>query len=248
VRDEAVRAAAHDPGVESRHTPVVQPKEEPLSVGALLAGGALLFLGLRRRGAVGGLAALTGAGIVANALRPVVRKSVVRRGTARRTVDLESSMIVERPVRDAFTFCSNFENFPRLVHALDRVIDYGDGRSRWTMRRSNGEVVEWDVIVTKFVPNQVIAWESLPGAPVRSGGLVRFTPLVDARTRLDIRLVFAPRHTTVRDAWRALLAPPAARSVGEDLSRAGEHFEQWDRDFEPAPPAPMMPGDESDPG
>lgn len=194
-------------------------------LGAAIGGGLVLY-GSRRRGALGTLAGVAGAGIVANAIAPVVASLLRSAGLARQTVNLHTTIVVDRPVREMFALCSNFENFPRVVGALREVTDFDDGRSRWAIAKASGELIEWDVIVTKYVPGQVIAWESVPNAPVQSTGVVRFAPEGPSRTRLDLTLRYRPTFTSLGDAVRALVRPPRAPAVRAAMARASDQLHQ----------------------
>src|SRR3712207_9433639 len=89
--------------------------------------------------------------------------------------------MIRRPPRSTlFPYTTLFRS------ALRDVTDFDDGRSRWAIAKASGELLEWDVIVTKYVPSQVIAWESVPNSPVESAGVVRFAPEGPNRTRLDL--------------------------------------------------------------
>jgi len=200
-----------------------------------------VFYGSRRRGAVGTLAGLAGAGIVARALAPVAAALLRRAGLARQAVNLHATLVVDRPVREMFALCSNFENFPRVVGALRDVTDFDDGRSRWAIAKESGELLEWDAIVTKYVPSQVIAWESVPNASVESAGVVRFAPEGPNRTRLDLTLRYRPTYTNLRDALRALIGPPRAPAVRAAMAKATSQLNELTPPAggmaEPAPPA-----------
>jgi uncharacterized membrane protein len=179
----------------------------------------------RRRGTLGTLVGLAGAGIVANALAPVVGSLLRSVGLARQTVNLHTTVVVDRPVREIFALCSNFENFPRVVGALRGVTDFDDGRSHWAVAKASGEVLEWDVIVTKYVPGQVIAWESVPNASVESTGVVRFAPEGPERTRLDLTVRYRPAYTSLGDAVRAIVAPPRAPAVRAAMAKASDQLQ-----------------------
>ena len=214
--------------------------------GALLAGSALLVVGLRRRGLAGSLTALLGAGLVARALAPLVRRAVIARGSARRRVDVRSTVIVDRPVRDVFAFFTDFGNFPMLVESLESVVDHGDGRSHWVLRRTDGRVVEWDATVTKFLPNQVIAWASVPESAISSNGIVRLESLGPSSTRVTLRVGYRPPPLDVQQALRAFLRPSVSEEVKAQLALAPERLVAWDPLYEPAPPTPMTPPTHAD--
>jgi uncharacterized membrane protein len=192
--------------------------------GAAVGGGLVLYAN-RRRGAFGTLVGLAGAGIVAQALAPVVSSVLRNAGLARQTVSLHTTVLVDRPVREMFALCSNFENFPRVVGALRGVTDFDDGRSRWAIAKASGELLEWDVLVTKYVPGQVIAWESVANAPVESTGVVRFAPDGPDRTRLDVTLRYRPAYTSLGDALRAIVGPARGPAVRAAMARASNQLQ-----------------------
>jgi uncharacterized membrane protein len=185
-----------------------------------------VLYGSRRRGILGTLVGLAGAGIVANAIAPTVASLLRRAGLARQTVNLHTTLVVDRPVREMFALCSNFENFPRVVASLHDVTDFDDGRSHWAIEKASGERLEWDVVVTKYVPGQVIAWESVPNSPVESTGIVRFAPDGPGRTRLDLTVRYRPASTSLGDAVRAIVGPPRAPAVRAAMAQASDQLHQ----------------------
>jgi uncharacterized membrane protein len=168
---------------------------------------------------------MAGAGIVANALAPIVSSLLRSAGLARQTVSLHTTVVVDRPVREMFALCSNFENFPRVVGALRGVTDFDDGRSRWAIAKASGDILEWDVLVTKYVPGQVIAWQSVPNAPVESTGVVRFAPEGPDRTRLDVTLRYRPTYTSLGDALRSIVAPSRGPAVRAAMAQASDQLQ-----------------------
>ena len=192
--------------------------------GALL-GGALLGLGRRVGGRFGALASLAGASVLARTMaRPAVN-GIRRAAEARRSVRLRTIVHIRRPVHDVFTFCKDFENFPRVVGAVRSVVDYQDGRSHWEVYTPSGSVLSWDAVVTKYVPNSVVAWESVVHSVVESTGVVRFTPLSTTRTRVDLSVTHHPVRTSLKDAVRALLASDPRKTVTDNLDHIRFYLE-----------------------
>lgn len=179
----------------------------------------MLLLGRRRRGAVGSAAELVGAALVVSSLAAPLEHWLLRSGSARRRLRIECELRVERSVDDVFEFCRDFENFPRVLHAIERVTDYQDGRSHWAVRTPAGRELEWDAVVTKYVPRSVIAWHSVPGSDVDTGGLIRFAPLDDGATLMRLALTYRPCATDFLEAVHALFDLPPARQMENDLAR-----------------------------
>jgi uncharacterized membrane protein len=191
------------------------------ALGAL--GGALLAHRGRRR--IGPLAALIGVGLIGYAARPLLRAWVVRRGAARRRVRLRTMIEVARPVPEVFAFCKDFENFARVIGSIRRITDFQDGRSHWEAYSPSGDVVEWDVVVTKYVPNAVIGWSSVPSSGVRTMGIIRFAASPSGSTRLTIELTLLPNDNGFAEALRALAARPRQKQLLAEIERASFYIE-----------------------
>jgi uncharacterized membrane protein len=132
------------------------------------------------------------------------------------------TVVVERPIVDVFEFCRDFENFPEIVDVLLSVEDSQDGRSHWAVRSPTGQAIEWDATITKYLPNSVIAWESVPGSQVRASGLMRFSPLSPTETRVDVSLTYLPHQTNLADAIRALLGVSNTQRLRAELTHASQ--------------------------
>jgi uncharacterized membrane protein len=204
-------------------TPIVPAKPLPsLLLGA--AGGALVG-GRSRRPAVGTLAAIAGLALVGVAASGPMSDALRRAGARRRTMHLRFSFIVPQSASTVFRFCSDFENFPGLVHAVREVHDFGDGRSHWLVSGSGGRMLEWDTVTTKFVPYRVIAWQSTSDSPVRTCCTIRFAPERDAGTCVRVAIDYASPIDRVKDAVAALASRRRSRQIESDIRHLGERLE-----------------------
>jgi len=170
---------------------------------------------------------LRGAGValVAYAARPWIERAILNAGDRRRRVALRSSVEIDRPLLSVFAFFKDFENLPRVIGSVRSITDYQDGRSHWEAYTPAGESIEWDVVVTKYVPNSVIGFESVPGSPVDVRAQFRFTRISTMRTRLDVETYFSPHTTGLGDAIRALLSPANERRLLGDLDHMRFYLE-----------------------
>lgn len=190
-------------------------------VEAVVAGALLGYAkGQHGRGPRGLAARLTASTLLAAAFAPELARQLLRIGAARRRVHLRTTVDIDRPVPEVFDFCRDFENFPRVVHSLRRIVDYQDGRSCWEVVSPSGDVLSWNSEVTKYVPNVVIAWRSVPRSVVDCNGLIRFSPSSRGGTRLRIEVDYDPCHTTISDAVRALFDTPRTEQLEAELARA----------------------------
>jgi len=190
-------------------------------VEAVVAGALLGYAkGQRGRGPRGVAARLTASTLLLAAFAPELTRQLLRVGAARRRVHLRTTIEIDRPVPEVFEFCRDFENFPRVVQSLRRIVDYQDGRSCWEVVSPSGDVLSWNSEVIKYVPNVVIAWRSVPRSVVDCNGLIRFSPSSRGGTRLRIEVDYDPCHTTISDAVRALFDTPRTEQLEADLARA----------------------------
>ncbi|MBA3889659.1 MAG: SRPBCC family protein [Gemmatimonadaceae bacterium] len=196
--------------------------------GGMALAGAMIAYGARRRGLGGMAVGIAGAGLLASIVAPRLTPRVRRVADAARPIDVEGSIIVERPVGEVFAFFRNFEHFPLLGGMLHSVEDFDDGRSRWRVLGRNGVLLEWDVIVTKYVPKRVIAWESTGRGPVESSGTARFHAVDDHATRVDVSVHYFPRTVEAARALRPLISRLERRvraaigRIEEAMHRAGQ--------------------------
>jgi uncharacterized membrane protein len=95
--------------------------------------------------------------------------------------DLRAAVTVCRPTEEVYGFWRDLENLPSFMYHLQSVTVDSAGRSHWVTNAPLGNRVEWDAETTEDVPNERIAWKSLPGAKVDNRGRVEFTPSPDGR-------------------------------------------------------------------
>ncbi|HVX40604.1 MAG TPA: SRPBCC family protein [Gemmatimonadaceae bacterium] len=193
------------------------------SLAAAVAAG--IALGRARTGEGGRIARLIGFALFGYAALPLAEDALSDAGASRRAVRVHEYVEVDRPIGEVWEFLKDFANLPRVIGSIRSVIDYEDGRSHWEAYAPSGRLEAWDVVVTKYVPRAVIAWQSVPAADVEMSGLVRFTPQGAKRTRLDVEVAYAPKHTTLNDAVHALLAPKQRRQLREDLQHLRFYLE-----------------------
>jgi len=172
-------------------------------IASAAAGAALLLLALARRRLTGLLLGVAGAALVSRAAtgkcsvyralgissassgRPGVPDNLGRK--------IERSILILRRPEEVFRFWCDFKNLPRFMPHVKRVDVLDERRSHWVVEAPGGRAVEWDAEIINEHPNELIAWESLPGSEVESAGSVRFHPTPDGRgTELRITMQYNP--------------------------------------------------------
>jgi uncharacterized membrane protein len=184
-----------------------------------LSGGSLAAWGLRRRSLLGSAAAGGGLLLLGRAATNLEWKRLLGLGASGRGIDLRKTLHVNAPVEEVFRFWSSFENFPKFLSHVREVRDNGQGYTHWEVDGPAGVPVDWDAVVTAYVPNQLIAWKTVPGEAIRHSGIVRFDAAPDGSTRLEIRMTYKPPAGAVGHAVATLFATDPKHTIDDDLVR-----------------------------
>lgn len=189
-------------------------------------GGTLLLLGLKRRDRLGIAASALGTGLMARSIANRSARRLTGIGAGRRAVDYRKTITVAAPVDEVYDLWSRVENFPRIMSHVREVRDIGNGRTRWTATGPAGIPVSWDAVVTQQVPGEILAWESEPGSMIDNAGVIRFQPVGDGATRVDIHLSYNPPAGSIGDVVASLLGADPKSAMDEDMVRFQSLLEQ----------------------
>jgi len=135
-----------------------------------------------------------------------------------RGIFVKERITIHAPADVLFDFWRDADNLPSVMPFIHWIDRFGDRRSQWAVRGPAGSLVEWDAAITTEVPDELIAWCSLPGAAVASAGSVLFRPAGPCSTRLTLILQFAPAGGRVG----AAMAQAFGRSPEVAIRRALE--------------------------
>lgn len=145
---------------------------------------------------------------------------------AQQGVKFETSLRIEAPPQKVYTFWRNFENLPRVMRHVERVVMYGQGRSRWTARGPFGVRAEWNATLIGDRANEMVAWRSEPGSDVDTAGSVRFESLDGGRaTELTVSLKYDPPGGKLAISISKLFAGGLEAEIEEDLRRFKREME-----------------------
>jgi len=102
---------------------------------------------------------------------------------------ITKSIEVEQPVSTVYNQWTQFEEFPRFMGGVKRVVQLDDKRLRWEAE-IGGKRKEWDARITEQIPDKRIAWQSEGGEFV--SGAVSFAPVAPNRTRVTLAIHYQP--------------------------------------------------------
>jgi uncharacterized membrane protein len=154
-------------------------------------------------------------------LRPLLG---VRRG--RHAFDLHKTITIAAPVERVFQLWTLYDNFPRFMSHLRQVRNLGGGRSHWVANGPAGMPVAWNAVMTRLVPNELLAWKSEPGSTISNAGVIRFESLSGSATRVDIRLSYTPPAGALGQVAAKLFGADAKCAMNEDLVRLKSLIEE----------------------
>jgi uncharacterized membrane protein len=148
-----------------------------------------------------------------------------RPANGRRAVEFQKTININAPLEQVYETWTQYESFPRFMSNVREVRDLGNDRSHWIVQGPAGAPVEWDVVVTRQVPNEVFAWKTEPGSPVTHAGLIHFEPNEDGGTRVDIRLSYHPPGGAAGPLVASLFGADPKSQIEEDLLRMKDFLE-----------------------
>ncbi|HUF36594.1 MAG TPA: SRPBCC family protein, partial [Gemmatimonadales bacterium] len=133
-------------------------------------------------------------------------------------IRVEQAVTIERPREEIYRFWRNFENLPRFMDHLESVHVLDEQRSHWVAKGPAGTRAEWDAEIHNEIPDDLIAWRSLPGSEVDQAGSVHFVPVAGG-TEVRVVLRYDPPAGKLGAAVARLFGEDPSHQVAEDLRR-----------------------------
>jgi uncharacterized membrane protein len=185
------------------------------------AGGLVLCIrGLRRGGFIGIPEAVVGAGLLTRAATNLEFRRLFGVGETRSAIRMQKTINVHAPIEEVFHLWSNPENFARFMAHVKEVRKSSDGRLyHWTVAGPAGVSVAWDSEVTENVPNELIAWRTVPGSAMRNAGIVRFERNPDNGTRVHMLMSYNPPGGALGHVLASIFGSDPKAVMDEDLAR-----------------------------
>jgi uncharacterized membrane protein len=168
-----------------------------------------------------------GALLLSRAIFDMPVERILGMGGRRRAVDVQKTITIHAPVEQVFGYWAELETLPAFMDHVESVKLTSDRRSHWVVRGPLGRPIEWDAELTRFVPNEVIAWRTLRGSLVKHAGIVRFEHIEDGRaTRINVRMTYNPVVGQLGHAVAAMFGVDARKALDDDMLRLKSLLEQ----------------------
>jgi uncharacterized membrane protein len=182
-------------------------------------GGSLLTLyGLTRRGVAKPVLSTAGLILTTRGMTNLDTRTLLGLSGAENGIRVNKAINIFAPVDEVYHFWRNFENFPLFMNHVKEITVQGD-ISNWKVAGPAGSTVEFQSRVTQDIPNDIIAWETLPDSQVRSSGFVRFDENRDGSTRVTVQMTYIPPAGVAGHAVAQLFGVDPRQAMHDDLIR-----------------------------
>ena len=195
---------------------------QPERLVSTAAGGLLLLYSLRNPTPLNLLLGAFGAGLIYQGAvgRNVVE--TVRTGqplvAEPNGLRVKKSMTVNRSPDELYAFWRDLENLPRFMKHVRSVQRHGNGRSHWVVAGPRGTVFKWDAQITVDRPNEMIAWQTVPGSSVDHRGYVKFVPAPGSRgTEVHVAMEYQPPGGEAGKLLGSLLGGITEQEIQEQI-------------------------------
>lgn len=189
------------------------------------AGGIIALVLAPRKGWASLATRATGGVLLTRALTNLPLRRLLGLAPGRSGLRFEKTITIGAPVQKVFEFCSNPENFSRVLEHVQEVKKLDDNRFRWAVAGPAATSISWETRIVESIPNQLLSFRSQPGSLVRGAGIVRFQPEGDRGTRISLRMSYNPPAAAIGHAVAILFGIDPKRVLDEDLARMKSLFE-----------------------
>jgi uncharacterized membrane protein len=182
-------------------------------------GGSLLTLyGLTRKGVAKPVLSTAGLVLTTRGLTNLDTRSLLGLGLGENGIKVQKAINIFAPIDEVYRFWRNFENFPMFMNHV-KEISVNNDVSTWKVAGPAGSAYQFQSYLTQDIPNELIAWETLPDSEVHSAGFVRFDENRDGSTRVTVQMSYVPPVGVVGHAVAQLFGVDPRQAMHEDLIR-----------------------------
>ena len=211
--------------------------QQPERTGSVAAGAALALFGLSRKSLPGLLIAALGGALIHRGVTghcAMYEKLGVNSSQlntehgvpGNKGIKVTQSVTVSRSKEEVYRYWRNLENLPRFMEHVESVTELDNRRSTWVVKGPLGHNVEWTAHIITDRENEMISWESLPGAEVQNAGSVWFEATAGgSSTEVKVSLQYLPPAGVVGAVVAKLLGEAPEQQLQNDLAKFKELIE-----------------------
>lgn len=211
-------------------SPNVSNFERGLSIGI----GALLFYSsvknFRRRPLRAVLRAALGSGLLIRGAsgRCPVYKSLNIDGSKASSVNMRTTLTVNKPRNEVYAAWRNLGTLPRFMKHLTTVMETGGSRSHWEAKIPGGVPLKlsWDAEIVKDEPGVLLSWQSLPGSTIENAGKIEFRDALGHQgTEIRVTIIYRPPAGNIGHGVAKVLTPIFRKMIKEDVLGFKQYIE-----------------------
>lgn len=133
---------------------------------------------------------------------------------------VRKSIDVDLPVSTVYNQWTLFEEFPKFMEGVEKVVQLDDRHLRWHVDIA-GVDREFDAEITEQTPDEAIAWRAL--GDTSHDGRITFEPVGSDRTRINLRFEHDPTGMVEKAGEKAGVVD---KRMEGDLERFKQFIEQ----------------------
>lgn len=182
-------------------------------------GGSLLTLyGLTRKGVAKPVLSTAGLVLTARGMTNFDTRSLLGLGLGENAIRVNKTINIFAPIDEVYQFWRNFENFSLFMNHVKNISVSGN-ISTWTVVGPGDSSYQFQSQITQDIPNEVIAWETLPDSDIHSSGFVRFDENREGSTRVTVQMSYVPPVGALGHVVAQLFGVDPRQAMHEDLMR-----------------------------
>jgi uncharacterized membrane protein len=136
------------------------------------------------------------------------------------------TVTINRPRHELYAFWRDFRNLPRIMDNIESVTELDERRSHWVVRAPAGQTVEWDSAIVEDIPDELISWQSEPGADITNSGRIDFRDAPGGRgTLVSATIAYDPPAGAVGKLVAKLFQREPKIQARRDLRRFKQFME-----------------------
>jgi uncharacterized membrane protein len=151
-----------------------------------------------------------------------------------KNINIHHKITVNRARPEVYAFWRELSNLPLFMEHLKKVTIIDEKRSHWEAKVPGGlGTIEWDAEIVKEIPDELIGWNSLPGATIHNAGKVEFRDAGDNGTELNVVITYRAPFGDVGEGIASLFNPMFDKMVVKDVQQFKRYIETGENVVDP---------------
>lgn len=142
-------------------------------------------------------------------------------------INIKSTLLVNKPRQEVYTFWRELENLPLFMEHLASVKNINSKRSSWEAKLpGNVAKLHWEAEIINDEPGKLISWRSIHNSTIGNEGKVEFSDLTDGQgTKVTVLISYLPPGGGLGTGIAKLLNPMFRKMVEKDVHNFKEFIE-----------------------